>query len=333
MTAAAAPVPVLEVENLSVRFRARRGDVPAVDGVSFRLAPGEILGVVGESGCGKSTLCSALTRLLPDNAVVTGSIRYRGEELLTKTASEMRALRGREITMVLQNPMTAMDPLFTVGSQFDEVLRYNSAMSAAERGARALEMLRLVHIPSPTERLASYPHQMSGGMKQRMLTAMATALKPGLLLADEPTTALDVTIQEQILRLLAEIRATLGTAIILVTHDLGIVRRLTDRVVIMYAGRAVETGETETIFTEPQHPYTRALLASIPRIGQTNRRLTAIDGQIPDLASLPPGCAFAPRCQQAMARCTEGYPPPFDTGPDRTARCWLHDPAQLGTPA
>ncbi len=188
-----------------------------------------------------------------------------------------------------------------------------------------MEMLRLVHIPSPVERLRSYPHQMSGGMKQRVLTAMATALKPGLLLADEPTTALDVTIQEQILRLLAEIRATLGTAIILVTHDLGIVRRLTDRVMIMYAGRAVETGETEAIFTDPRHPYTRALLASIPRIGQTGRRLTAIDGQIPDLANLPPGCAFAPRCPSAMPACTGQFPPSFATGPGRTARCWLHE--------
>ena len=321
--------PVLEVTDLSVSFRTRRGPVPAVDGVSFRLAPGEILGVVGESGCGKSALCSALVRLLPGNAEVAGSIRFRGEELLAKTPAEMRAIRGRDITMVLQNPMTAMDPLFTVGSQFDEVLRHSSPLAPAERRSRALEMLRLVHIPSPPERLASYPHQMSGGMKQRVLTAMATALSPGLLLADEPTTALDVTIQEQILRLLAEIRDRLGTAIILVTHDLGIVRRLTDRVVIMYAGRAVETGETESIFTDPQHPYTRALLASIPRIGQAGlrhagQRLAAINGQIPDLGNLPRGCAFTPRCPQASARCGEAYPPSFSTGPGRTARCWLH---------
>lgn len=320
---------VLEVRDLHVRFRTRRGPVQAVDGVNFSLAAGEILGVVGESGCGKSTLCTSLVRLLPGNAEVTGSIRYRGEELLTKPDAEMRELRGREITMVLQNPMTAMDPLFTVGNQLDEVLRHNSSMRGEERRSRAMEMLRLVHIPSPVERLRSYPHQMSGGMKQRVLTAMATALKPGLLLADEPTTALDVTIQEQILRLLAEIRSTLGTAIILVTHDLGVVRRLTDRVMIMYAGRAVETGETEAIFTDPKHPYTRALLASIPRIGHTGRRLTAIDGQIPDLADLPPGCAFAPRCPSAMPGCTAAFPPTFDTGPGRTARCWLHE----GSPA
>jgi len=316
--------PVLDVRNLRVSFRSRRGAVKAVDGVNFTLYPGEILGIVGESGCGKSTLCSSLVRLLPDNADLSGEIRFRGDDLVTKSDRDMRAIRGRDITMILQNPMTAMDPLFTVGSQFDEILRYNASMPQRARWERALEMLGLVHIPSPAERLASFPHQMSGGMKQRILTAMATALKPGLLLADEPTTALDVTIQEQILRLLAEIRDTLGTAIILVTHDLGIVRRLTDRVVIMYAGRAVETGETEASFTNPQHPYTRALLASIPRIGHTGDRLTAIEGTIPDLTNLPPGCAFAPRCASVMPRCTAEDPVDRPVGPDRTARCWLH---------
>jgi oligopeptide/dipeptide ABC transporter ATP-binding protein len=318
------PQPVLDVRDLRVAFRSRRGAVRAVDGVSFTLNPGEILGIVGESGCGKSTLCSSLVRMLPGNADVSGQIRFRGENLLDKSDREMRAIRGRDITMILQNPMTAMDPLFTVGSQFDEILRHNDDMPPRTRRERALEMLGLVQIPSPTERLASYPHQMSGGMKQRILTAMATALKPGLLLADEPTTALDVTIQEQILRLLADIRDTLGTAIILVTHDLGIVRRLTDRVVIMYAGRAVETGETEAIFTEPKHPYTRALLASIPRIGHAGNRLTAIDGQIPDLTNLPAGCAFAPRCAFVMPRCTQEDPVPVPAGPGRTSRCWLH---------
>ena len=319
--------PVLDVRDLRVAFRSRRGPVRAVDGVNFTLNQGEILGIVGESGCGKSTLCSSLVRMLPGNAEVTGAIRFRGRNLVELSDREVRAIRGREITMILQNPMTAMDPLFTVGSQFDEILRHNADMPAKTRRERALEMMGLVRIPSPPERLASYPHQMSGGMKQRILTAMATALKPGLLLADEPTTALDVTIQEQILRLLAEIRDTLGTAIILVTHDLGIVRRLTDRVVIMYAGRAVESGETEAIFTEPRHPYTRALLASIPRIGHPGDRLTAIDGTIPDLTSLPPGCAFAPRCASAMPRCMTDDPVEVEMGDGRTARCWLHGKA------
>ena len=285
--------PVLDVRDLRVSFRSRRGSVRAVDGVTFSLNPGEILGIVGESGCGKSTLCSSLVRMLPNNAHVAGEIRYRGENLLDKSDQEMRSIRGRDITMVLQNPMTAMDPLFTVGSQFDEILRHNANMPQKTRRERALEM-------------------------------MALSCNPKLLLADEPTTALDVTIQEQILRLLADIRDTLGTAIILVTHDLGIVRRLTDRVVIMYAGRAVETGETETIFTEPKHPYTRALLASIPRIGHIGKRLTAIDGQIPDLTNLPPGCAFAPRCGSVMPRCSVDDPVSVTVGPGRTARCWLH---------
>lgn len=316
--------PVLDVRELRVSFRSRRGAVRAVDGVSFSLNPGEILGIVGESGCGKSTLCSSLVRMLPANAEVTGTIRFRGHNLVAKSDREMRSIRGREITMILQNPMTAMDPLFTVGSQFDEILRHNAAMPAKSRRERALEMMGLVQIPSPLERLTSYPHQMSGGMKQRVLTAMATALKPGLLLADEPTTALDVTIQEQILRLLVEIRDRLGTAIILVTHDLGIVRRLTDRVVIMYAGRAVETGETEAIFTDPKHPYTQALLASIPRIGQIGSRLRAIEGTIPDLTRLPAGCAFAPRCAAAMPHCFTDDPIEVALGNGRNSRCWLH---------
>ncbi|MCA8927875.1 MAG: ABC transporter ATP-binding protein [Alphaproteobacteria bacterium] len=316
--------PILELRNLTVRFRTKRGSVPAVDGVSFAMAPGEILGIVGESGCGKSTLCTAITGLLPHNAEVGGEIVFRGENLLQKSAREMRDLRGRDITMVLQNPMTALDPVFSVGSQLREILHYNADMPSRERESRALQMLQQVHIPEPKRRLENFPHQMSGGMKQRVLTAMATALNPTLLLADEPTTALDVTIQEQILRLLVEIRETLGTGIVMVTHDLGVVRRLCDRVVIMYAGRAVETGETEAIFANPQHPYTAALLASIPRIGMTRDRLTAIRGQIPDLRHLPPGCAFAPRCPEAMARCNDAYPPPLPGGTG-WARCWLRE--------
>lgn len=316
--------PVLEVNEFRAHLPSRRGLVKAVDGVSFTVEEGEIVGVVGESGCGKSTLCTSIVRLLPDSAQVSGRIAFRGENLLDKTPEEMRAIRGRDITMVLQNPMTALDPVFTVGNQLDEVLRYNADMEPAERRRRAVSMLRQVHIPSPEDRLRSFPHQLSGGMKQRVLTAMATALKPGLLLADEPTTALDVTIQEQILGLFAEIRDRLGTAIVLVTHDLGVVRRLCDRVLIMYAGRIVERGPTEEIFTDPKHPYTRALLASIPRIGQTDSRLTAIKGQIPDLTSLPPGCSFADRCPDVHEPCRERYPSAFPVGAGREACCWLY---------
>src|SRR3546814_435479 len=234
--------PVLRVENLKTHLPSERGPVRAVDGVSFEVGSGEILGIVGESGCGKSTLCSSLVRLLPNGTQVTGSIRFRGEDLLTKSQEEMRAIRGRDITMIQQNPMTALDPVFTVGSQIREVLKFNSPMRPKERMQSAIQMLRQVHIPSPEDRLSNYPHQMSGGMKQRVLAAMATSLKPGLLLADEPTTPLDVTIQEQILGLLAEIRHPQGTSIILVTNDLAVVPRQCDRVLIMYAGRVVEIG-------------------------------------------------------------------------------------------
>jgi len=317
---------VLDVQDLKTHLPTRRGVVKEVDGVSFRIEAGEIVGVVGESGCGKSTLCSTLVRLLPPQAEVSGRILFKGQDLVTIDRDAMRAIRGRDITMVLQNPMTALDPVFTVGSQLREVLRWNSSMGAAERARHALAMLKSVRIPSPEQRLENYPHQMSGGMKQRVLTAMATALKPALLLADEPTTALDVTIQEQILGLFADIRDAMGTAIVLVTHDLGVVRRLCDRVLIMYAGRIVESGVTESIFQAPQHPYTQALLASIPRLGAGLDRLRAIDGQIPDLSALPPGCAFAPRCIHAMARCRAEYPPEFPTETG-AARCWLKAPA------
>jgi len=314
--------PVLEVENLKTYLPSNRGPVRAVDGVSFTVDSGEIVGIVGESGCGKSTLCSSLVRLLPKGTDISGSVRFRGDDILKKSQEEMRALRGRDITMIQQNPMTALDPVFTVGSQIREVLKYNSPLSARERTKAAVQVLRQVHIPSPEERLSNYPHQMSGGMKQRVLAGLATALKPGLLLADEPTTALDVTIQEQILGLLAEVRERLGTSIILVTHDLGVVRRLCDRVLIMYAGRVVESGVTAEIFAQPKHPYTQALLASIPKMGDTRKRLQAIEGTIPDLRQLPPGCSFAPRCPHAHARCSV-YPPPFQvTGGE--VRCWLH---------
>ena len=315
--------PLLSVRGLRVSFATRRGPVAAVDGVSFDLARGEVLGIVGESGCGKSTLCSALARMLPAGAMLGGSIVFRGEELLAKSEREMRAIRGRHVTTVLQNPMTAMDPLFTVGSQLDELLARHTGLPRAARRVRAVELLRSVRIPSPEERLSSYPHQMSGGMKQRTLIAAATAPGPELLLADEPTTALDVTVQEQVLALLARIRRTQHTSIILVTHDLGIVRRVTDRVLVMYAGQVVETGPTEAVFSDPQHPYAQALVASIPRIGRTGTRLASIEGTVPDLAHLPPGCRFEPRCPQSHAACG-AEPPALAVRAGGTARCWLH---------
>jgi oligopeptide/dipeptide ABC transporter ATP-binding protein len=321
---------LLVVNDLSVSFRTKRGDVRAVSGVSFELSQGEILGVVGESGCGKSTLCSALVNNLPSSAYTSGSIYFRGQDVLRASKEELKRLRGREITTVLQNPMTAMDPLFTVGQQFDEILAANSSLTRSERRATAVDMLTRVYIPSPQERLKSYPHQMSGGMKQRALIACATALRPSLLLADEPTTALDVTVQEQILNLLGEIRNVQKTSIILITHDLGVVRRLTDRVIIMYAGHVVESGDTEEVFSSPQHPYTQALIDSIPRIGQKKHRLTSIEGSLPDMSKHISGCAFSSRCSKVMERCTVETPPLFDTNQQRTVRCWLSKGNPIG---
>jgi oligopeptide/dipeptide ABC transporter ATP-binding protein len=314
--------PLLSVRGLRVAFPTKRGIVEAVSGVSFDLGRGEVLGIVGESGCGKSTLCAALTRMLPAGASLDGAIVFRGEDLLAKSEREMREIRGRHVTTVLQNPMTAMDPLYTVGSQLDELLAHNTDVPRSARRARAVDLLRSVSIPSPEDRLASYPHQMSGGMKQRTLIAAATAPGPELLLADEPTTALDVTVQEQILSLLARIRRHQRTSIILVTHDLGIVRRITDRVLVMYAGQVVEAGPTEAVFSDPQHPYSQALVASIPRIGRTGTRLVSIEGSVPDLARLPAGCRFAPRCRHAHEACRV-EPPPVSVRAGGTARCWL----------
>lgn len=297
---------LLDVRHLSVSFPSRRGTVQALRDVSFQLGAGEILGVVGESGCGKSTLCSSIVDILPRQAVIQGTLNYKGIDLRRIPSKEVRQLRGREIATVLQNPMTALDPLFTVGNQFDEILNCNLKIAPSQRRLMMLNLLDSVGIPEPDQRLKCYPHQLSGGMKQRFLVAMATALKPGILLADEPTTALDVTIQEQILHLLIDIRRRQDTAIILVTHDLGIVRRITDRLLIMYAGSVVETGPTDEVFARPLHPYTRALMDAIPTLDRLPHRLPSINGQIPDLSKLPSGCSFAPRCARATDACRIG---------------------------
>lgn len=314
---------LLNVQNLNIKFQTKRGVVSAVSDVSFDLSAGEILGIVGESGCGKSTLCSAMVKSLPSNASITGQIQFKGQDLLKKNAKELNQIRGTEITTVLQNPMTALDPLFTIGNQFDEILSENSSLNKNQRYRLAVDMLKRVYIPSPEQRLTSYPHQLSGGMKQRALIASATALKPSLLLADEPTTALDVTVQEQILTLLSEIRQNQNTAIIFITHDLGIVRRLTDRVLIMYAGKIVERGETEYVFNNPQHPYTEALIKSIPRIGHKKDRLVSIDGSLPDMTKPIMGCSFAPRCTYKTTQCLFDSPPLFESLDKHQVRCWL----------
>jgi len=302
--------------------------VRAVDDVSLTLDAGQTLGIVGESGSGKTTLALSILRLLPPAArIVSGEIRFEGEDLLAKSKREMRKIRGKRIAMILQDPMASLNPLFTVGDQIGEPLRVHEGASRSAAGRRACELLAAVRIPSPASRARNYPHEMSGGMRQRVVGAIAIACRPRLLIADEPTTSLDVTIQAQYLTLLGELQREQGLALIFITHNLGIVARMCDRVAVMYAGRFVEVGDVRTIFNAPAHPYTRALLDAIPRLGQWGGRLTAIDGVPPDLAQLPAGCAFAPRCPQAIARCAVDVPPAFALGPGHAARCWLAGPA------
>lgn len=303
------PQPLLEIEDLRVEIASRRGNVRALSGVSLSVAKGEIVGVVGESGCGKSTLCFAIARALSTNSHATGSIRLKGEELMDKSEREMRAVRGRDLAMILQNPMMSLDPVFTIGGQLIELLEHVAKIPRSAQRETAIDLLRQVQIPAPESRLGNYPHQLSGGMRQRVVTAMATAARPSLILADEPTTALDVTVQDQILALFREIRDIMGCAVVLVTHDLGVVRRLCDRVIVMYAGNVVEQATVTDLFASPKHPYTRALIATLPRLGQVNRRLPTIEGRLPDLTAPQPGCPFVDRCPSAMKVCATVVPP------------------------
>ncbi len=288
---------LLEVEGLSVRFDTDDGPVHAVDRLSFTLADGEVLGVVGESGCGKSVSFMSLLRLLPETAAVQGVARFEGVDLLAASGGRLRQIRGRRIAFVFQEPMTSLNPAFKVGNQIGEVLRRHLALSRADARRRTIELLDLVRIPSPERRVDEYPHQLSGGMRQRVMIAMALACDPKILIADEPTTALDVTIQAGILDLMRDIRERLGTAIVLITHNLGVVADVADRVLVMYAGRKVEEAPVHDLFARPQHPYTLGLLGAVPRPG--SGRLLEIPGRVPSLAELPQACAFAPRCPRA----------------------------------
>jgi peptide/nickel transport system ATP-binding protein len=298
-------LPLLEVSELSVRFRTDRGPVHAVDRMSFTLQEGEVLGLVGESGCGKSVTAMSLLRLLPPSAEISGSARFGGHDLLRVSDARLRRIRGKEISFVFQEPMTSLNPVYTVGRQIGEVLRTHLGLSRAAARARSIELLELVRIPAASRRLGEYPHQLSGGMRQRVMIAMAVACDPKILIADEPTTALDVTIQAAILDLVRELRARLGTSVILITHNLGVVADLADRVVVMYAGRQAEEAPVHELFAHPQHPYTIGLLRAIPRLGEEIRegakrpRLQEIPGRVPSLAELPQHCAFAPRCPRA----------------------------------
>ena len=321
--------PLLQVKDLSTHFVSARGTrvVRAVNEVSMTLDAGETLGIVGESGSGKTTLALTLLRLLPPAArIVSGEILFEGEDLLKKSDREMRHIRGKRIAMILQDPMASLNPLFTIGDQVAEPMRVHDNVGRASAWTKARDLLKAVRISAPETRVREYPHQMSGGMRQRIVGAIAISCEPALLIADEPTTSLDVTIQAQYLNLLRELQRAHHLALIFITHNLGIVAKMCDQVAVMYAGRMVEFGPMRRIFNAPAHPYTEALLTSIPRLSDTCARLTAIDGQPPDLASPPSGCAFHPRCPKAIERCREEDPPSFTVGERHIARCWLRSP-------
>jgi oligopeptide/dipeptide ABC transporter ATP-binding protein len=322
--------PLLELRGLSTHYESARGTrvTRAVDDVSLTLERGKTLGIVGESGSGKSTLALSIMRLLPPAArIVGGQIRFEGEDLVPKSAREMREIRGKRIAMILQDPMASLNPLFTIGDQISESLRVHEGASRKAAWTRARALLEAVRISAPAARMKEFPHQMSGGMRQRIVGAIAVACEPRLLIADEPTTSLDLTIQAQYLSLLRDLQKAHHLAMIFITHNLGIVAKMCDAVAVMYAGRVVEAGPIRQIFNKPAHPYTRALLDSVPRLtDDTHARLPAIDGQPPDPSAPPAGCAFHPRCPQALSRCTEQAPPSITVAAAQTARCWLHAP-------
>ncbi len=319
---------VLEVRDLTTHFFLRRGVVKAVDGVSLALRRGEVLGLVGESGCGKSITALSLMRLLPKGGARTikGEVMLNGEDLLTRTPAEMREIRGRKISMILQDPQTSLNPVFTIGNQLWEAIRRRTHGRKKAVMAEAIAALRHVDIAAPEQRIGQFPHQMSGGMKQRVVGAICISGHPQVLIADEPTTALDVTIQLQYLKLLKRLQQETGMAILFITHDFGVVARMCDRVAVMYAGRIVECGPVQQVFDAPSHPYTKALIASVPKMTGPIGRLTTIEGQPPSLMDLPVGCRFAPRCAQAQPRCLAAYPASYTAGPEHTADCWLLAP-------
>jgi oligopeptide/dipeptide ABC transporter ATP-binding protein len=318
--------PLLDIKQLRTYFVSAKGTriVKAVDGVSFALHEGETMGVVGESGSGKTVTSLSILRLLPAAArIVGGEIWFAGENLLTKSEREMQRVRGSQMTMILQDPLMSLNPLFTIGEQIAEPLRVHLGMRGHSLADRIKDLLRGVRIPSPDVRMREYPHQMSGGMRQRIVGAIGISCEPRLLIADEPTTSLDVTIQAQYLNLLKDIQKRSGLAMIFITHNIGIVARMCDKVAVMYAGRLVERAPVRTIFNQPAHPYTEALLNAMPKLADKTDRLWSIEGQPPDLANLPPGCPFSPRCPKAEDRCHREVPPEYQVGDQHFTRCWL----------
>ena len=320
---------LLEVDDLHTSFDTEAGEFRAVDGVSFAVAPGRTLGIVGESGCGKSVTSLSIMGLVPKpgGRIAGGAIRFRGRDLATLPEAEMRALRGAEIAMIFQEPMTSLNPAFTIGNQLVEGIVRHRHLSPADAKAHAIEMLRRVRIPAPEQRFDEYPHKLSGGMRQRVMIAMALACDPKLLIADEPTTALDVTIQAQILDLLRRLRDETGTAIVLITHDLGVIAELAHDVAVMYAGKIVEKAPVGRLFAWPQHPYTIGLLGAIPQLHRTRARLATIEGTVPSLADLPAGCRFAARCPFANDQCRAAEPPMRNLADGHAVACW-HAPLE-----
>jgi len=316
--------PVLKVENLRTYFQTRWGTVKAVDGVSFELRKGETLGIVGESGSGKSVTMLSLMRLIPipPGRIVEGTITLDGEDLLQLSESEMSKVRGSKIALIIQDPMTSLNPVFTIGNQVTEAIRIHQDIPKRSVMEKALEVLRKVNIPAAESRIRDYPHQLSGGMRQRVVGAIGISCQPLVLIADEPTTSLDVTIQAQYLKLLRDLQQESGMSLIFITHDFGIVAKMCDRVAVMYAGKIVEVGSVRDIFNKPSHPYTEALLASVPKMEEDVDRLYAIEGQPPLLHDLPVGCSFADRCPYVMDRCREEYPPEFPVDEGHYSACW-----------
>lgn len=321
--------PLLEIKNLSTFFYTEDGVVRAVDGVDLTVYPGEVMGLVGESGCGKSVTSLSVMRLIaPPGKIVNGEIWFEGKNLVELTESQMMKIRGDRISMIFQQPQTSLNPVFMAGDQVSEVYTVHQKMKEKEAWKRAVDLLRMVGIPDPERRAKSYPHEMSGGMAQRIMIAMALALRPSLLIADEPTTALDVTIQAQILDLMRQLRAEVGASVILITHDLGVIAEMAERVAVMYAGQVVEQSRVDRLFDEPLHPYTQGLINSIPILGKHKARLEVIPGSVPNLIDLPPGCRFAPRCkarvEHGLEICDHQTPDLIEHKAGHFVRCWLY---------
>ena len=323
---------VLEVSDLHTTFKTDNGDVSAVNGVSFKLEPGKTLGIVGESGSGKSVTAYSIMQILAENGAITGgSVKYKGEDITKLNKKKMADFRGKCCSIIFQDPMTSLNPVFTVGYQLEEAVLLHTDRTKKEAKERAIEMLTLVGVNEPEKRVNQYPHELSGGMRQRVMIAMALACEPDILIADEPTTALDVTIQAQILDLIRDLNQKMNTSVVFITHDLGVVSELCDTVIVMYNGHIVEKAPTADIFREPLHPYTQGLLSAIPRITKERKPLSTIEGMVPNPVERIKGCRFWPRCPKACDRCRKEEPPVFSVGEDRQVRCWLYAQADNGS--